>query len=76
MEAKDSFNIKFEIKYVITGREDGRWIVKAFDRNDNPLGTSITVTTPDEAWKIWLMLNGYGGYTDEETIVIIPEKAA
>lgn len=51
---------KFNIKYVITGREDGRWVVKAFDRNETQIGVTLTVSTPSEAWKIYMLLNGYG----------------
>lgn len=51
----ESFNVRFEI----IGQEDGRWVVKSFDRNNQPLGATIIVNTPSEAWKIFMVLNGY-----------------
>jgi hypothetical protein len=52
---KESFNIMYEI----TGKEDGRWTIQAFDRKRKPLGAKITVSSVEEAWRNWLMLNGY-----------------
>jgi hypothetical protein len=48
----------FNIKYVITGREDGRWVIVAYDRQNNPIGHRIIVSTPGEAWSVFFMLNG------------------
>lgn len=70
MKAKEAFNIE----YRITGREDGRWIIQAFDRNDRPIGTRLVVKTPDEAWKIWMMMNGY--YYSEPFELLPEEKAS
>jgi hypothetical protein len=70
MKWKEPFNIRYEI----IGREDGRWIIKAFDRNDRPLGTQISVSTPKEAWRIFMVLNGYG--FDEVTEVIEVKEAS
>ena len=52
-------NESYNIKYEIVGREDGRWVIKAFDRNGNQIGVHLTVKTPSEAGKIYMMLNGY-----------------
>jgi hypothetical protein len=49
----------FNIAYVITGKHDGRWTIQAIDSNYALLGISITVATPTDAWKIYMMLNGY-----------------
>lgn len=49
----------FNIKYEIIGREDGRWVVRAFDRNNKAIGNQVIVQTPSEAWKIYMLLNGY-----------------
>jgi hypothetical protein len=47
------------IWFKIIGKEDGRWVVQAYDRNDQPTSTRLIVKTPDEAWKIFMALNGY-----------------
>jgi hypothetical protein len=72
----------FVIKYVITGQEDGRWIIQAFDRNDKPISSRIECSTPDDAWRIWLLLNGYS-YVEpveiaarRELTQILQEKAS
>ncbi len=71
MDAKEAFNIK----YVITGREDGRWIVRAYDRNEKQIGVTLTVSTPSEAWKIYMLLNGYH-YCDPINILSGEREAA
>lgn len=58
----------FNIRYDIIGREDGRWTIQAFDRNDKKLGVKITCNTPGDCWKIWLMLNGYSYEVLESTV--------
>lgn len=68
-EAPERFNVRYEI----IGREDGRWIVKAFDRNNNQLGVSISVNTPSDAWKIYMLLNGYH-YSDP--VQLVQEKVS
>jgi hypothetical protein len=52
---KESFNIK----YVITGREDGRWTIQAYDRKNKPLGCKVHANTINEIWEKWMILNGY-----------------
>jgi hypothetical protein len=51
--------VLFNIKYEIIGRVDGRWVVRAFDSKHQPLGTEVTVDTPTDAWRIFMLLNGY-----------------
>lgn len=57
---------KYNIKYVITGKEDGRWVVRAFDRKGKRLGIDIIVCSADEAYKIFWVLNGYGFMEPDE----------
>lgn len=56
MEAREAFNIRYDI----IGRVDGRWVIQAFDRNDQPLTERMVTDTPDEAFRLWFFLNGYG----------------
>lgn len=64
MEIREGINIE----YRIIGRVDGRWVVRAFDRRQRQIGTEIIVNTPSEAWKIFMMLNGY---SHEEPVRIL-----
>jgi hypothetical protein len=50
----------YTIKYEITGQLDGSWIIQSFNSSGQPLGGRIEVRTPDEAWKIYMVLNGIG----------------
>jgi len=47
------------IQYLITGQQDGRWIVQAYTSGGETLGGRVEVKTPSEAWKIFMVLNGY-----------------
>lgn len=47
------------ITYRIDGREDGRWVVRAYGRNGLQIGVAVYVNTPSEAWKVWRMLEGH-----------------
>lgn len=72
MSIREGINIRYEL----VGRVDGRWVIQAFDRNDRKLGAMVTVNTPNEAWKVWMLLNGYGtGETEEITQVTKREVA-
>ena len=51
--------ITYNIKYVIKGRIDGRWTIKAYNCRNRPIGTEVIVNTPSECWKLWMLLNGY-----------------
>lgn len=53
--SKEAFNIKF----VITGREDGMWIIRAFNREGEQIGVDLSVPTAKEAWEQYMFLNAY-----------------
>lgn len=50
---------KFNMKYVIKQLESGSWHIQAYTRSGKANGNPLLVRTPDEAWKIYMMLNGY-----------------
>lgn len=52
------------ITYIVQGRSDGRWIVRAFDAKGRKIGVEITVESTKEAWRVLWMLNGYGDLED------------
>lgn len=52
------------ITYVIQGRTDGRWVIRAFDNKGRRLGVEVTVESTKEAWRVLWMLNGYGDLED------------
>jgi hypothetical protein len=58
----------FYIYYEIVGRVDGRWVVRAYDQKHKQIGTEVTVNTPSEAWRIFMLLNGYS--TAEPTEIL------
>lgn len=47
------------IVYKIVGKVDGRWTVYAYDNRGKLLGIGVEVASPSEAWRVWMMLNGY-----------------
>jgi hypothetical protein len=50
---------EFNIRYEIVGRVDGRWSIEAFNRQDKKIGLTILVNTVTDAFRIFLLLNGY-----------------
>lgn len=54
---------EINIEFRITGKRDGSWAIQAFNSNGDPIGKYILVKTPSEAWKIYMLLNGYA-YTE------------
>jgi hypothetical protein len=50
---------EFNIRYEIVGLVDGRWSIEAFNRQDKKIGLTILVNTVTDAFRIFLLLNGY-----------------
>ncbi len=63
----------FNIEFRITGKDSGQWNIQAYDRNGDTLGKMLAVRTPDEAWKVWLFLNGYSNEAIESIQVTSPD---
>jgi hypothetical protein len=59
MRLKGCYMTPFNIKYIVTGRVDGRWMIQAFDSSDKPISASISCSSVKDTMRIWLMLNGY-----------------
>jgi len=64
----------FNIQYIITGTEDGRWVCEARDRYERPIGNRVVVSTPSEAWRILMLLNGYATEPTQE--INVPSELA
>jgi hypothetical protein len=68
----------FNIRYEIIGCIDGRWVVRAFNQNNEPIGIEIQVSSYKEARDHLYVLSGYSVLLDDEepTLNLKMEKAS
>ena len=50
---------EINIEFRILGKRDGSWAIQAFNSSGQSISKIVLVRSVDEAWKLWMLLNGY-----------------
>lgn len=58
---------QFNRRYVITERRDGRWICETFNSENHRIA-EVILNTPEETWRVLMLLTGHGW--DENTEIM------